>query len=197
MSIEYNCSHEETVSGWDTIIAKNKEKFQLLFGWTKIKEFKIEDLNKENHKLIDSNIDLENDNDSLEDNYDFLTYNFQSIIANCILAIHILDGVENKLEIISDNDLNNIWEKQIKINRALMIEKNKNYGSSWSIMRPEGITDVIHTKIHRVISLIEGEENKFESIKDSFEDIINYCVFCIMKMDLMKKKGKTPPLCTP
>ena len=71
--------------------------------------------------------------------------------------------------------------KIIENNRALMVEKNLLYGSSWSIMRPVGIIDIIHVKIHRVLSLIDGKEEKFESITDSLEDIINYCIFCLIR----------------
>jgi len=80
--------------------------------------------------------------------------------------------------------MNKYIEFVILNNRELIINKNKNYGSSWSIMRPIGITDIIHVKIHRIDSLISGEKNNFESITDSFEDILNYCVFLLIMMEV-------------
>lgn len=81
-------------------------------------------------------------------------------------------------------------DKQIDINRELMRTKNQAYGSSWSIMRPEGLVDSIHTKIHRIESLLSGVvENKYESVIDSFEDILNYSVFACMRIDLDLEEG--------
>jgi len=87
-------------------------------------------------------------------------------------------------EIKEKTIMNKYIEFVILNNRELIINKNKNYGSSWSIMRPIGITDIIHVKIHRIDSLISGEKNNFESITDSFEDILNYCVFLLIMMEV-------------
>lgn len=199
MPVEYNLSHDETVSGWDEIIETTKERFKQVTdsfknhyirkdGISTVDDiFVIDWFTNQIHCELNSVIGLQEigGEDSVNISYNSILSYFQNIIVNCILALHILNNPEDPFIPIHDPDY--VWQKQIDINRALMIEKNKNYGSSWSIMRPEGITDVIHTKIHRVISLTEGEENKFESVKDSFEDIINYCVFCIMRMELEQK----------
>ena len=184
MKIEYNLSHDDTVKKWDDMILYNKEVFKQLssmfFARTvdlyDQKHMTIENYNDQIHDIIHNIIKKQNDHREIQNSF------FQAIISHCIAALWLFN--DDPMLIVFDPSY--IWEKQIEKSRKLMIEKNKNYGSSWSIMRPESITDVIHTKIHRTISLLEGEQNKFESIQDTFEDIINYCIFCLIRMELDK-----------
>lgn len=202
MPIEYNLSHEDTVIGWDKISKETEDVFNLVIKDIKKnhnykKEIKtVQELNEIIHKILEQNIDIQEEQNNfdvilkqkyIEIDRDNMTFNFKKIISYCILSLYILNNLDG-FSLYSIFDTNDIWKEQININRKLMIDKNKNYGSSWSIMRSGTITDVIHTKIHRIISLLEGTTNKFESLKDNFEDIINYCIFCIMRIELEKIK---------
>jgi hypothetical protein len=71
--------------------------------------------------------------------------------------------------------------------RDIMIRKNHDYGDSWREMRVPSITDQILVKVRRVQQLEEleqkGEQSKVaEGRISEYRDIINYCVFAIIKL---------------
>jgi hypothetical protein len=79
------------------------------------------------------------------------------------------------------------YDEIISETRAIMLAKNHDYGSSWREMRIPSITDQILVKIRRVQKLEEleskGEQSKVaEGRISEYRDIINYCVFAIIKL---------------
>jgi len=72
--------------------------------------------------------------------------------------------------------------------RELMLAKNHDYGESWREMRLTSITDQILIKVRRIKRLedlkIKGETPKVsEGIEAEFRDILNYCVFALIKLN--------------
>ena len=76
----------------------------------------------------------------------------------------------------------------ISATRELMVSKNRQYGSSWSVLRSSDMTGTIHAKIHRITQLVAGEENTFESIEDNYRDILNYAIFCLIRLSMESDK---------
>jgi hypothetical protein len=69
--------------------------------------------------------------------------------------------------------------------RDLFVQKNKDYGTSWQIMRLPSITDQIFIKARRIRSIQETGTNKVgENIENEFVGIINYCVIALLLMQL-------------
>jgi hypothetical protein len=65
----------------------------------------------------------------------------------------------------------------------LFESKNKDYGTSWRILRPTSITDQIMIKALRIRSIEETKENKVgESIEDEFIGIYNYSIIGLMQL---------------
>jgi len=84
------------------------------------------------------------------------------------------------------------YDEIISETRAIMLAKNHDYGSSWREMRVTSITDQILVKIKRVQKLEElertGEPSRVaEGRVSEYRDIINYCVFAIIKL---REEGK-------
>lgn len=75
-------------------------------------------------------------------------------------------------------------ERIVSSNRDLMITKNRNYGSSWSVMRSSDITGTLHTKSHRITELESGTKNEHESTEDNYRDILNYVVFALIRLSM-------------
>jgi hypothetical protein len=67
---------------------------------------------------------------------------------------------------------------------VLMEDKNADYGDSWREMWLTSITDRIIVKINRVRQIEEsGEAPKVsEGIEAEYRDILNYCVFALIKL---------------
>ena len=104
----------------------------------------------------------------------------------------------NDERITQDNskvDWNNTYEAYDAVAataRALMVQKNHDYGDSWRLMRSTSITDQIRVKIMRIIEL-EGLEASgsapkvSEGIESEFRDILNYAAFSLIKIEEAKK----------
>ncbi len=73
----------------------------------------------------------------------------------------------------------------------LMLAKNHDYGEAWRDMRISSFTDMILTKLHRVKQI---EENKgatliSEGIDGHYQDIVNYALFALIKLEEAKQKA--------
>lgn len=69
--------------------------------------------------------------------------------------------------------------------KALMLRKNHDYGSAWEGMHPSSVTDQIVIKICRIKSIMKngGRLIVSEGIDAQLSDIINYCVFSLIKIE--------------
>lgn len=68
--------------------------------------------------------------------------------------------------------------------KALMERKNHDYGEVWRSMRISSITDLIYQKVLRT-KKIEDNQGKTlvsEGLAANYYDMINYAVFCLIKM---------------
>jgi hypothetical protein len=69
--------------------------------------------------------------------------------------------------------------------KALMEDKNHDYGEAWRKMRVSSITDLILMKLLRVKQIEDnnGETLISEGIDANYYDIINYSVFALIKLN--------------
>ncbi|HEX8577873.1 MAG TPA: DUF1599 domain-containing protein [Flavobacterium sp.] len=69
--------------------------------------------------------------------------------------------------------------------RSLFINKMKDYGSAWRILRLPSLTDQIFIKAQRIRSLQENETRKInEDETGEFIGIINYAVMALIQLEL-------------
>lgn len=78
------------------------------------------------------------------------------------------------------DDMYNLYEK-----------KNQNYGDSfgetWRKLGPiSGITR-LYDKLNRATNLVTGGHNDFESLEDTFTDLANYAVMCLVELQTKKE----------
>jgi hypothetical protein len=79
--------------------------------------------------------------------------------------------------------------------KKLMEAKNHDYGESWREMRLPSITDQILIKVRRIRRLEElqqkgGKPMVSEGIVSEYRDILNYCIFALIKI-AEEKENKT------
>ena len=96
-----------------------------------------------------------------------------------------------QLELMEDDELNlgeeytkELYEKYVDEAFNLMNRKNHDYGEAWRDMRITSITDIILMKLYRV-KQIEDNEGKTvvsEGILANYQDMLNYAVFCLIKL---------------
>ncbi len=69
--------------------------------------------------------------------------------------------------------------------KALFDKKNKDYGTSWRILRLSSLTDQIFIKAQRIRSIQEKGQQKVEDgIEGEFIGIINYCIIALIQKSL-------------
>jgi hypothetical protein len=73
----------------------------------------------------------------------------------------------------------------IALCREVFLNKLKDYGLAWRIMRPQSITDQIFIKANRIRSLgMKGVSKVNEGIKPEFIAIVNYGVIGLIQLAL-------------
>jgi hypothetical protein len=76
------------------------------------------------------------------------------------------------------------YDSIIAICRQLYINKMKDYGSAWRILRLPSLTDQIFIKAQRIRSLQENEVRKVdEDETGEFIGIINYSIMALIQLD--------------
>ena len=71
----------------------------------------------------------------------------------------------------------------------LLSNKNHDYDEAWKEMRISSMTDIILMKLYRT-KQIESNNGKTlisEGIKANYQDIVNYSIFCLIKLLIYNK----------
>lgn len=109
---------------------------------------------------------------------------FIGIINYCLIGLlQISFSKDERLEIPFD-ELEPVYDKWVAETKGLLEQKNHDYGEAWREMRVSSITDIILMKLLRV-KQIEDNQGKTlvsEGIEANYQDMINYAVFCMIKM---------------
>ncbi len=77
------------------------------------------------------------------------------------------------------------YRQVISFCKALFDKKNKDYGTSWRILRLPSLTDQIFIKAQRIRSIQEkGQQKIVDGIESEFIGIINYCIIALIQKSL-------------
>jgi hypothetical protein len=110
---------------------------------------------------------------------------FIGIINYSIMALIQLElGVVENPD-LSSEEATDLYDKHMTITKALMENKNHDYGEAWRDMRVSSLTDLIIQKLLRV-KQIEDNEGKTlvsEGIDANYQDMINYAVFAMIHLN--------------
>ncbi len=82
-----------------------------------------------------------------------------------------------------------LYDDKVAETRALLGAKNHDYGEAWREMRISSMTDLILMKLLR-IKQIEDNEGKTiasEGLEANYQDIINYAIFALIKLQEQKQ----------
>lgn len=78
-----------------------------------------------------------------------------------------------------------LYDKHIDRATHLMLDKNHDYGEAWRLMRVSSMVDLILMKLRR-IKQIEDHQGKTlvsEGVEGGYMDIINYSLFCLIRIE--------------
>jgi len=111
---------------------------------------------------------------------------FMGIINYCVMALIQLELAEDPRTEIPTNELNSLYDQQVNRVKDLLFAKNHDYGEAWREMRVSSMTDIILMKLLRT-KQIEDNEGKTlisEGVEANYMDMINYAVFCLIKLGI-------------
>lgn len=113
---------------------------------------------------------------------------FIGIINYCIMALIQMDFTADDPMEIPYEELEPRYNKAADDTLELLRNKNHDYGEAWREMRVSSITDIILMKLLRVKQIEDnaGKTIISEGIDANYQDMINYSVFCMIKL----KEGK-------
>lgn len=87
------------------------------------------------------------------------------------------------METVITNNTNEEFKKAFAFCKEVFINKLRDYGASWRIMRVPSITDQVFIKASRLRSVQEcGHAEVAESEADVFIAIVNYCIVGLIQL---------------
>jgi len=118
------------------------------------------------------------------------------IINYCIMFLIKLDTIDgipsvedfteklSLLDSINEDIIYRAYQENVTNIKALLIKKNTDYGDAWRSMSIRSMTDQIIVRVYRIRKILQnnGDCKVSEGITAQLYDIINYCVFALIKM---------------
>ncbi len=118
---------------------------------------------------------------------------FIGIINYCLIALIQINLIHSDKMDLSFAELEPMYDKAADETFALLQNKNHDYDEAWRDMRVSSMTDIILMKLLRT-KQIEDNEGKTlvsEGVKANYQDMINYSVFCLIKMSTNDRQQST------
>ncbi len=109
---------------------------------------------------------------------------FVGIINYCLIALIQISLKEQERIEIPYAELEPVYDQWTEATRGLLENKNHDYGEAWRDMRVSSITDIILMKLLRVKQIEDNQGRTIvsEGIEANYQDMINYAVFCLIKL---------------
>jgi hypothetical protein len=116
---------------------------------------------------------------------DDIASEFRGILNYAVIGLIQLELDSDELEDLPIPVVEKLYDSKIKETKALMVEKNHDYGEAWRDMSQESFTDLILSKLLRIkqILLNKGKTLISEGVDANYFDIINYAVFALIMID--------------
>ncbi len=109
---------------------------------------------------------------------------FIGIINYCLIALIQLKLKESEKTDMTFQELEPMYDGATEEIYHLLQNKNHDYGEAWREMRISSMTDIILMKLLRVKQIEDnkGKTLASEGIEANYQDMINYSVFCLIKL---------------
>ncbi|MFC3415113.1 DUF1599 domain-containing protein [Algoriphagus hitonicola] len=109
---------------------------------------------------------------------------FVGIVNYCLIALLQISFKDDERMEIPFEELEPIYDRWVNETKGLLENKNHDYGEAWREMRVSSMTDIILMKLLRVkqIEDNQGQTLVSEGIEANYQDMINYSVFCLIKL---------------
>lgn len=121
---------------------------------------------------------------------DDIASEFKGIVNYGIIGLIQLDFSNDKIEELSVEEVNRLFDLKMQDTKNTMLAKNHDYGEAWREMSQQSFTDLILMKLLRIRQILfnEGKTLVSEGIDANFIDIINYSLFALILIGEGKHK---------
>jgi hypothetical protein len=115
---------------------------------------------------------------------DGIAAEFKGIINYAVIGLIQLELPEDAPEEMEIPVVSALYDKYVAVAKALMNDKNHDYGEAWRSMSQESFVDLILMKLQRIRQILgnDGKTIISEGIDANYLDIINYAVFALILM---------------
>ncbi len=85
-----------------------------------------------------------------------------------------------------------LYDKHLNRVARLMLDKNHDYGEAWRLMRVGSMVDLILMKLRRIKQIEDNQGHTLvsEGVEGGYMDIINYALFCLIRLHEEKELDK-------
>lgn len=92
---------------------------------------------------------------------------------------------------LSEAEVSLYYDREMAQSLDLMVKKNHDYGEGWREMRLSSITDLILAKLLRIKQIEDnaGNTEVSEGLEANYQDIINYAIFALIRINEDKTVG--------
>lgn len=100
------------------------------------------------------------------------------------MALIQMQLLSDKRTEIPTDELEKLYDHEIGRVIDLLFAKNHDYGEAWRDMRVSSMTDIILMKLLRTKQIEDNQGSTLvsEGVDANYMDMINYAVFCLIKM---------------
>jgi hypothetical protein len=82
---------------------------------------------------------------------------------------------------------NQQYDQSVEACRRIFLDKTRDYGTSWRVLRTISVVDQIFIKAQRIRTIQEKKTQKIgDSIASEFMGIVNYCVIGLIQLRLLE-----------
>ncbi|MCF1751917.1 DUF1599 domain-containing protein [Mariniradius sediminis] len=109
---------------------------------------------------------------------------FVGIINYCLMALMQISLKDDPRMELPYSELEPLYDHWANATKSLLENKNHDYGEAWRDMRVSSMTDIILMKLYRVKQIEDNQGRTLvsEGIEANYQDMINYAVFCLIKL---------------
>ena len=122
---------------------------------------------------------------------DDVTGEFKGIVNYGIIGLIQQDLLTDEAEELPVKKVEKLFDDKVKLVKAVMQDKNHDYGEAWRDMSQESFVDLILMKLMRIRQILynEGKTLISEGIDSNFVDIVNYSLFALILIEEGKHRG--------
>lgn len=109
---------------------------------------------------------------------------FIGLVNYGLMALIQLDLADDPRLELPEDELSARYDAQADETLALLLAKNHDYGEAWREMRVSSMLDLILMKLLRTKQIEDnaGRTLVSEGVDANYRDIVNYAVFCLIKL---------------